>query len=314
MPQAIWTGSISFGLINIPVKLYPATKPGDVRFREVQRGTGRRIRHQRVVETEASLAHRTEESSGTFERAPGAATPDLRGEVRQQPADPDTRPERSISGVSEVDRDEVVKGFDLGDDGVVTVTEEELRELRPERSESIDLEEFVGLQEIDPIFFERSYFLAPQRGVGAEKPYMLLLRALQDAGKIGVARFVLRTKEHLAAIRPMGDALALETLFHLDEVRPVSEIANLAVDVEISDRELQLAQQFIEMLSGTWMPDRYRDRYRERVLELIRRKAGNVLPVERPEESPSGARVSDLMEALKASVETVKAAKRSQTG
>jgi DNA end-binding protein Ku len=303
MPQAIWTGSISFGLINIPVKLYPATKPGDVRFREVQRGTGRRIRHRRVVET-AEPHVPSERPEPRTSREPLS---DRDAEV----------PDRALAlpSDSEVDRDEVVKGFDLGDEGLVTVTDEELWDLRPERSDTIDLEEFVGLEEIDPVFFERSYYLAPRPGMGAEKPYVLLLRALEDSRKLGVARFVLRTKEHLAAIRPVSGALALETLFYLDEVRSASEIVDLPADLEIADREVQLANQLIDTLSGSWRPDRYRDGFRERVLELIGSKAARAIPAERTEpEAPSRAPVSDLMEALRASVETVKEARRTEAG
>jgi DNA end-binding protein Ku len=296
MAQAVWSGSISFGLISIPVKLYPATKPGDVRFREVQRGTGQRVRHQRVVESPppsgAPAAPEEPEQRDLPARAVAAEAPEP--------------PRRG----TEVEREDVVKGFDLGDEGLVTVTDEELRELRSERSDTIDLEEFVRLDEIDPIFFEKSYYVAPQRNVGAEKPYALLLRSLQDAGRIGVARFVLRTKEHLAAIRPTERALVLETLFYLDEIRPIEDIDNVPADVEVSEREVKLAGQLIDTLAGTWEPDRYRDPYRERVLELIRSRAGEALTVPaEPDEPIAGARVSDLMEALKASVETAKSAR-----
>src|SRR3954465_5660950 len=189
MAQAIWSGSISFGLIGIPVKLYPATKRNDVRFHEVERATGRRVRHRRVVEESAGEPPDVDTSSDEAEpdeppRSAGTGAPE------QEPA------------AREISREQLVKGYDLGDDRLVTVTTEELESLRPESAHTIELEEFVAFRDIDPVFFDRTYFAAPQPGTGAEKPYALLLHAMEEAGRIGIGRFVLRTKEHLVALRP----------------------------------------------------------------------------------------------------------------
>ena len=161
--------------------------------------------------------------------------------------------------------------------------------------------------DIDPVAFERSYVLAPQ--YGSEKPYALLLRAMEEAGQVGIGRFVLRTKEHLAAIRPRDGAIGLETLFYGDEVRPVEEFGNLPVRAEVSDREVAMARQLIDILATEWDPTRYTDTYRERVLALIEGKLGEGDLVEEPE-AAEPPRVADLMAALKASVEAARAEKR----
>ena len=209
-----------------------------------------------------------------------------------------------------VDYSDVVKGYEVAPDRFVTVTQEELRDLRPEATHTIDIEDFVDLADIDPVSFERSYVLAPQ--YGSEKPYALLLRAMEEAGQVGIGRFVLRTKEHLAAIRPRDGAIGLETLFYGDEVRPVDEFGNLPVRAEVSDREVAMARQLIDLLATEWDPTRYQDTYRERVMALIEGKVGDGELVEEPE-AAEPPRVADLMAALKASVEAARAEKR-QTG
>jgi DNA end-binding protein Ku len=202
----------------------------------------------------------------------------------------------------------VVKGYEVEPDRFVTVTQEELRTLAPERSQSIDIEDFVDLADIDPVFFDKSYYVAPQRGEGAEKPYALLLAAMHRAGKVAIGRFVLRTKPYLAAIRPMEDTMVLETLFFADEVRELTEIGPLPVQARVTERELATAEQLIAMLARAWEPSRYRDEYRERLLELINRKAeaqtGLIAPEEEPEPERKG--IPDLLAALKASVEAAK--------
>lgn len=162
----------------------------------------------------------------------------------------------------------------------------------------------MDLSAIDPIYFDKSYYLAPQRGVGAEKSYALLLRAMEEANRVGIARFVLRSKEYLSAIRPIGGAMMLETLFFADEVRDISEVDNVPTGLEISERELDIATQLIGFLAREWEPSRYRDKYREKVLELIEAKAEDEPVV--VEREPEGSRIPDLMAALKASVEAAK--------
>jgi DNA end-binding protein Ku len=190
MPQAVWTGSLSFGLVAIPVKLYSATAPRDVRFHQYEAGTGRRVRYRRV-----------------------AAGP---------PPEPPPVPERSDQ--PEVPWEDVVKGYEIEPGRVVTVTPDELMQVAPERTRVLEVEEFVDLREIDPIHFEKSYYVMPQPGAGAERPYRLLLRAMETTGKVAVGRFVMRTREYLAAVRPGPDVLVLETLFFADEVRDPKEI------------------------------------------------------------------------------------------
>jgi DNA end-binding protein Ku len=312
VPQAIWSGSISFGLIGIPVKLYPATKRNDVRFREVDRATGRRVRHRRVVEgafepVEPEHPASTAEDEEHLE--PRATLSDDSEPSGPRESRPTPSPEVG-EPAQEVSREDLVKGYDLGDDRLVTFTSEELEALRPESTHTIELEEFVDLRDIDPVFYDRSYSVAPQSNVGAEKPYALLLGAMEEAGKIGIGRFVLRTKEHLVALRPMEGVLGLETLFYLDEVRGVTEIPGLPVAVKATERERTLAVQLIETLSAVWSPERYRDPFRERVLELIESKAGTARRPPEEAERAATASVSDLMEALRQSVDAAKEARK----
>jgi DNA end-binding protein Ku len=296
MGQAVWTGSISFGLVSIPVKLYPATEPKDVRFHLYDRRTGKRVHYERVTkdidaptfEPDAFSDDSTEEdraeprTSDDFRQAASAATPDA------QP----------------VQREDVVRGFELPSGDLVTVTDDELVSIAPERSRTIEIEEFVDLADIDPVFFEKSYHVGPVRGMGAEKPYALLLRAMQGAGMVGIGRFVLRTKPHVVAIRALKDALALETLFFADEVRSPAELTSGLSNLAVSDREVKTARQLITAMAAEWIPEKHADVYREELLELLRSK-----PAATPAE-PTGAAtetpVGDLMAALRASVEAAK--------
>ncbi|HZD79559.1 MAG TPA: Ku protein, partial [Actinomycetota bacterium] len=193
MARAIWSGAVSFGLVNVPVRLYSATESKDVRFHEFQQGTGRRIRHERVAE-------------GTDQEVP---------------------------------YEDVVKGYEYADGQYVTLTQEELEAAQPERTRGIAIEDFVELADVDPIFFQKTYYLDP--GPGAEKPYALLLRAMEETGRVGIARFVFRTKEHLAAIRPMDGLLVLETMFFADEVRDVGDIDGVPAQADLDQREVDMA-------------------------------------------------------------------------
>lgn len=257
MARAIWSGSISFGLVNVPVKLFSATEQKDVSFHQFQEGTGQRIRYRRVAE-----------ESG-----------------------------------EEVDYADIVKGYEVEKGRHVLVTPEELESVDPGRTRTIEIEDFVDLAEIDPIYYEKSYYLAPAEGSGAEKPYALLLRGMEESGKVAVGRFVLRTKQYLAAIRPAAGVLVLETMYFADEVRdPSVDVDGVPVDgVELSERERAIAGQLIESLSSAWDPERYADTYRQRVLELIERKAEGEDVVTEPARADEGE-VVDLMAALEASV------------
>jgi len=295
MSQAVWTGSISFGLVNIPVKLYPATEPKDVRFHLYDRRTGKRVHYERVTRDIEPAA---------FEPEP---TDDLTPpEDRYEPRTArDTEPEfGATSATRPVEREDMVRGLEMPTGDLITVTDDELVSIAPERSRTIEIEEFVDLADIDPVFYEKSYHVGPVRGMGAEKPYALLLRAMQGAGMVGIGRFVLRTKPHVVAIRPLKDALALETLFFADEVRSPAELTSSVSNLAVSDREVKTARQLITAMAADWVPEKHADVYREELLELLRSKPATTPaePTERVGETPVG----DLMAALRASVEAAK--------
>jgi DNA end-binding protein Ku len=262
MARAIWSGSISFGLVNIPVKLFSATEPQDVRFHQLEEGTGERIHYKRVA--------------GDSNR--------------------------------EVPYDKIVKGYEASKRKYVVVTPEELESVEPTRSRTIEIEDFVDLDEIDPIYFEKTYYLAPSKESGGEKPYALLRRAIEETNRVAIGTFVLRTKQYLAAIRPSNGILTLETMFFADEVRGADDIEELPVKATVGKRELDIAKQLIEAQATEFDPKKYRDAYREAVLKLIQDKAkGKEIVVE---EEAEPAKVHDLMEALRASVEAVKKGER----
>jgi DNA end-binding protein Ku len=256
MARSIWSGSLAFGLVNVPVALYSATESKDVHFHQFQRDTGKRVRNMRVVE-------------GTDD---------------------------------EVAYDDIVKGYEVSKGKYVMVTPEELATADPGRSRTIDIEDFVSLADIDPIYFEKSYFVAPGRSAGADKPYGLLLKAMRDSGRVAIGRFVMRDKQYLAAIRPVDDVLVLETLYFGDEVRAARDLPGVPVKVSLSKRELEIADRLIESLTTDWDPEKYHDTHREEVLELIHRKGeGEEIDTSEPEE-PEGE-VLDLMAALQASLD-----------
>jgi DNA end-binding protein Ku len=259
MPRSIWSGAISFGLVNVPVKLYSAVSRKTVRFHQINKVTGHRVAQKRVD---------------------------------------------SVTG-EEVPYDDIIKGFELTKDHYVIVEPEELDAIAPEKTRAIDIEDFVDLEDIDPIFYDHPYYLAPDRGAG--KAYGLLLEAMRESGKVAIARVVLRSKEQLVAIRPAGDLLTMETMIFADEVVPHDDIDETpeAKDLKTTDRELQMAQQLIDSLSSEFEPTKYHDEYRENVLELIERKAAGEEIAVQPE-APEPAKVPDLMAALEASLAAVK--------
>src|ERR671924_848879 len=200
MPRAIWSGSISFGLLNVPVKLYSAVSKQTIRFRELREGDGARIRHKRVAESDGK----------------------------------------------EVPYEKIVKGYEFAPDQYVVLTREELAELDPQKTRAIEIQDFVDLDDIDPIYFEQPYYLGPD--AGAEKAYALLVQAMKDERKVAVARFVLRNKEHLAAIRPMEDVLTMATMRFHDEVVPPDQLDGEVMEgkpKKPEKRELEMALQLI---------------------------------------------------------------------
>jgi DNA end-binding protein Ku len=343
MAQAIWTGTLSFGLVSIPVKLYGATSPRDVRFHQFEGRSGRRVRYRRVAnETDTPLwegipqpeqpnwgavpdwprdqrslldspGTPPEEEAESGDDAIPAPAPEP--EMGLEPARPEPSREATFEDDDEreprdVAFEDVVRGFEVDPGRFIRVTDEDLERFAPEQDRTIQIEDFVRLDEIDPVHFEKSYFVVPARG--GEKTYGLLVRAMEEAGYVAIGRFVLRTREHVAAIRPTGGALMLETLFRADEVRDPADLG-LGPAEEPSERELEIAVRLIEALATDWDPARYPDDYRERVLEMIRSKAGpapDVVPTPYGEEKEPA--VFDLMEALKKSVEDARRARESE--
>jgi DNA end-binding protein Ku len=260
MPRAIWSGAISFGLVNIPVKLYSAVSRKTVRFHQIDAESGQRIRQQRV-----------------------------------NPASGD-----------EVPYEQIIKGYEISPDKYVTITPEELEALEPQKTRTIDIEEFVDLEQIDPIYYDHPYYLAPDKG--AAKAYKLLLDAMEEADKVAIARVVIRSKENLVALRSYRGAITMETMLFSDEViqpESLEELAAVDGEVKTTKRELDMAKQLIESLSGDFDPSGFRDEYRERVLDLIERKAaGETITIEEP--AAEKKEVPDLMAALEASISASK--------
>ena len=254
MPRPIWSGSISFGLVNVPVKLVTATSPKDVRFYQLHGADGGRVNQKRVC---------------------------------------------SLDG-EEVEYSEIVKGYEIRKGDYVIVEPEEMEALAPEASRVINIEEFVELADIDPLFFEHSYYMVPDGP--AAKPYALLVQAMEGSGKAGIGRFVLRTKEYLAALRPHEGVLVLSTLLFADEVVATADLeVRTTKDTKPSEREIDMARQLVDTFSAEWDPAKYKDDYREKLLAMIGAKAEGQ-QVAAPEEPERPAPVVDLMAALEASL------------
>lgn len=258
MPRSLWTGSISFGLVNIPVKLYNAVSPKDIRFHLLHDEDGVRIQQKRVC-----------------------------------PADGE-----------EVTADHLVKGYEVAPDQYVKITKEELEALDAQATHTIDIEDFIRLEEIDPIYYEHTYYVAPQPT--AANAYALLLAAMNKSGKIAIARIVMRSKQYLTALRPRDNVLLLSTLLFADEVVAPEALTDLpAKDLPVNARQLTMAQQLIESLTAEFNAKKYHDEYRARVLQLIDRKADGEEIVMQPAHKES-AKVINLMDALEASLAETK--------
>ena len=293
MPRAVWSGTISFGLVSIPVRLYPATRRKDVRFHEIDRSSGQRIRHQKVIDEVPQQGRRGIE-------APTLPSP-ARGGGRfvpktLVPAAPQRQPVATA---------DVVKGFEVAKDRYVTVAREELEELAPERSRTIDVEQFVDASAIDPIYYDTSYYAVPDRG--SERAYGLLVDAMRETHKVAVAWFVLRRKRYLTALRPQGRLMVLTTMFHADEILPTAELEP-AKPTDLKKNEREMAALLINTLSGPFEPERYPDDYRQRLKALIEGRAASARPA--TAEVTTGGGVDDLMAALRASVEQARRASK----
>jgi DNA end-binding protein Ku len=264
MARAIWSGSISFGLVNIPIKLFNAVSRKGVSFNQIDSRTGSRVKMQRV----------------------------------------------SAADGTEVPYEAIVKGYELSPDRYVLIEPEELDGLDPEATHTIDIEEFVRLDEIDPIFYDAAYYVAPVKGT--EKPYALLVKAMEEEGKVAIARFVMRTKQYLAAVRPKDGKLLVSTMVYADEVIPSEEVSDLdgIEDIDVSERELLMAKQLIDSLTADFEPDRFRDEYRDKVLALIEQKAAGVETIVEAPAAVEETKVVDLLAALEASVKEARDARK----
>ena len=259
MARSLWSGAISFGLVNVPVKLVSATQDHDIHFHQIDRKTQSRVRYKVVA-------------SGSDDEVP---------------------------------RENIVKGYEIGPDQYVTVKPEELDSLMPEKSRSIDISDFVDLDDIDPVYYDRPYYLLPEET--AAKAYRLLVKAMDKSRKVGIARFVMRNKEYLVAIRATQGVLCAEIMRFADEVILPDQLQGVPSGDKVNEKELAVARQLIEALAGKFEPGKYRDDYRQRVEELIHKKAeGSEITVASPVAEPR--RVIDLMAALKASLEEARRA------
>ena len=264
MPRVIWKGSISFGLVTIPVRLFSAVSRKNVRFNQLDAETGARVRYKKV----------------------------------------------SSVGDTELTAERIVKGYELPSGDYVTVTDRELEELAPVAARTIDIDAFIDLADIDPVFYDSAYHLVPDEATA--KPYKLLAEAMGEADKVAICHFVMRSKQYLAAIRPVDGRLMLSTMVYADELVEPDEIDGFdgLGDIEVDERETAMARQLITALEAAFEPGRYRDSYREAVLELIERKASGdtAAPVAVP--APAPDTVVDLMAALEASVAAAKEARK----
>jgi DNA end-binding protein Ku len=210
----------------------------------------------------------------------------------------------------EVPYEQIVKGYELSPDRYVLISPEELDSLDPEATHTVDIEQFIDLSEIDPIFYDSPYYVAPVKA--AEKPYVLLVRAMEEQEKVAIARFVMRTKQYLAALRPKDGKLLISTMVYADEVVPDKEIPEYdgLEDITVSDKELAMAKQLIESLSADFEPSEFRDDYREKVLDLIEQKAAGVETIIEAPQPVDEGRVVDLMAALEASVQAAREARQ----
>ncbi|MGH2671628.1 MAG: Ku protein [Actinomycetota bacterium] len=292
MPRSVWRGTLSFGLVAIPVSLYPATEAKDVRFHLFDR-QGRRVRYRRVVEADLPMGEPERREVEDDEASPPATAASF-DEEREGP------------GEVEVAYEDLVRGYEVEPETYVFLETEEIERARPSPSRVIDLEHFVRLEEIDPVYFEKAYYVAP--APGAEKSYELLLRTLTETDRVGIGRFVLRTKPHLVALRPMDRVLALETLYFGDEVRDAASLVSGLGRSAVTEREVDISRQLVDALATEWDPSRFADEYRDELMRMIAERTPE--RIEEPIGEPSadaGSRIGDLMETLRRSVEDAKA-------
>ena len=265
--RAIWKGSISFGLVNIPIALYPATRKEELSFRLLRKSDLSPVNYKRVAEKDGK----------------------------------------------EVPWDQIVKGYEYEKGKYVVLKEEDFQRVDLEATQTVDIQDFVDLDEIDPIFFYRPYYLEPQKG--GDKAYVLLRDSLERKKKVGIAKVVIKTRQYLAGVKPEDSALVLELMHFADELADTSEL-HLPKKVEVGKREMNMATALIDSMSSKWNPEKYRDDYREALMEVIEEKveAGGKEIKEKPKKAPKPTKVIDLVKALQQSLEETKSAKKKTKG
>jgi DNA end-binding protein Ku len=263
MARAIWKGSISFGLVNIPIALYPATKREELKFRLLRKSDLSPVNYKRVAEKDGK----------------------------------------------EVPWDQIVKGYEYEKGKYVVLKDEDFERVDVEATQTVDIQDFVELDEIDPIFFYKPYYLEPQKG--GDKAYVLLRDALKDSNKVGVAKVVIKTREYLAGVKPEDGALVLELMHFADELADTSEL-HIPKKVEVGKREMTMAKSLIDSMSAKWNPEKYKDDYREALMGVIEEKveAGGKEIEEKPKKAPKPTKVIDLVSVLQKSLEQTGGAKK----
>jgi len=256
MARAIWKGSISFGLVNIPIALYPATKREELKFRLLRKTDLSPVNYKRVAEKDGK----------------------------------------------EVLWDQIVKGYEYEKGKYVVLQDEDFQRVDIEATQTVDIQDFVELDEIDPIFFYKPYYLEPQKG--GDKAYALLRDALKDSKKVGVAKVVIKTREYLAGVKPEDGALVLELMHFADELADTNKL-HIPKKVEVGKREMTMAKSLVDSMSSKWQPEKYKDDYREALMEVIEEKveAGGKEIEEKPKKAPKPTKVIDLVSVLQKSLE-----------
>jgi DNA end-binding protein Ku len=296
--RAVWTGSISFGLVSVAVRLYPAVRRRDVRFHELDRETGARIRHRRV---RRALPPTRPEPDQSSEPPAGLPSPRLVDRVREQHVSPD--PDEV-----EVEPEAIVRGFEVEPGRYVAVEKEELEAVSPQPTHRIDIEQFVKLDEIDSLYFDVTYHAVPDRD--QDRPFALLREAMATTRSGALGWFVLRRLRHFALVQPRGELMTVTTLHYADELVQAPRRSPI-VEAALSDRELDVARLLIETLRGPFEPERYRDERRLSIIELIERRRGSAREVAVEESTRTD--VQDLMRALEASLKEAREVRRKHT-
>ncbi len=263
MARPVWSGTISFGLVNVPVKAYSAVRDHDVHFHQLQKRTGSRIRYQKVSE-----------KSG-----------------------------------KEVDPEDIEMGFEVRKGRYVTFAKDELQDLRPESTKAVDISDFVPLEDIDPIYYERTYWLVPD-GQPATKAYQLLRAAMEDRERVAIGTVVMRNKQYLTAVRPLDGALAMSTMRFADEVVPRKDVDELPSRSKPTPKNLQMAVQLLDAMASDWDPRRYEDTFTEELRQRIEAKERGEEVVEEAERPEPSGKVIDLMAALEESLDAAKGQRR----